>query len=288
MNSLSEALAALASKDSQPAWIDTSGISLCYVLAGAAAQSQAAGAIVTIHELGGSIESWDAIVSGLSASHRVLSYDQRGHGGSEKVRAPFSLADHVGDLRALLDELSLNEPCWLIGAAAGAAIAVEFAARHPARVAGIVMCAPALDVDPSRRDYLRERAQRARADGMREIIDSTLDKSWPPVLRNDPRARDAYRVYRARLLANDPVCYALANDALSDIDLRAKLPALRCPCLLLAGEHDLQRPPARIAAQAALVAGSVFDTVPAGHLMAVQRPVHVLDRINAFIDGDKR
>jgi 3-oxoadipate enol-lactonase len=288
MNSLSKPLAALSSKDSKSAWIDTSGVNLRYVLAGARTASDRVGSVVTIHELGGSIASWDAIVSALSASRRVLRYDQRGHGDSEKVRAPFSLADHVDDLRTLLDGLALSEPCWLVAAAAGAAIAVDFAVRYPARVAGIVMCAPALDVDPSRRGYLRERAQRARADGMRAIIDSTLDQSWPPVLRNDPRALDAYRAYRARLLANDPVCYALANDALSDIDLREQLPALRCPCLLLAGEHDLQRPPARVAAQAALVPASVFDTVPAGHLMAVQQPAYVLDKIHAFLDGDNR
>ncbi|MFT4069568.1 alpha/beta fold hydrolase [Paraburkholderia sp.] len=288
MNVLSEPPAALASKDSEAAWIDACGLSLHYVLTAAAVESSAAGTVVLIHELGGSIASWDAIVSTSNASRRVLRYDQRGHGESEKVRAPFSLADHVDDLRTLLDALSLYEPCWLVAAAAGAAIAVDFAARYPARVAGIVMCAPALDVDPSRRGYLRERAERARVHGMRAIVDSTLDQSWPPVLRDDPRALDAYRAYRARLLANDPVCYALANDALSDVDLRAQLPALRCPCLLLAGEHDLQRPPARVAAQAALIAGSAFDTVPAGHLMAVQKPAQVLDRIEAFIDGDNR
>jgi 3-oxoadipate enol-lactonase len=287
MNALSEALAPLASKDSELAWIDASGISLGYVLAGAEG-SEAAGTVVLIHELGGSIASWDAIVSRLSASRRVLRYDQRGHGDSEKVRVPFSLADHVDDLRTLLDELSLNEPCWLVAAAAGAPIAVDFAARYQARVAGIVMCAPALDVDPSRRGMLRERAQRARADGMRAIVDSTLDQSWPPVLRDDPFALEAHLAYRARLLANDPVCYALANDALSDIDLRAQLPALRCPCLLLAGEHDLQRPPARVATQAALIRGSVLDTVPAGHLMAVQTPAQVFDKIEAFIDRDYR
>ena len=281
MNSLSQPLATLSSKDSDPAWIDASGVSLHYVLAGSAEASP----VVMIHELGGSIASWDAVVPGLRASRRVLSYDQRGHGGSEKVSAPFSLADQADDLRALLDAVAPDEPCWLIAAAAGAAIAADFAVSYPARVAGIVMCAPALDVDPSRRGYLRERAKRASSEGMRSIVDGTLDQSWPAVLRNEPRSFDAYR---ARLLANDPVSYALANDALSDIDLGTRLPALRCRCLLLAGQYDLQRPPVRIAAQAALVPGGVFDTVAAGHLMAVQSPAQVLGKIRAFIDGDGR
>ncbi|NML30675.1 alpha/beta fold hydrolase [Paraburkholderia antibiotica] len=280
MNSLSEPFTALSLTDSNQAWIDAAGVSLRYVLDGC----DTAEPVVLIHELGGSVVSWDAIAPALQTSHRVLRYDQRGQGESEKVRARFSLADQTDDLRTLLDAVAPARRWWLVAAAAGAAIAVDYATKYPARVAGIVMCAPALDVDMSRRDYLRERAERARRDGMRAIVDGTLAQSWPPVLRDDPQA---FERYRARLLANDPVGYALANDALADLDLSAQLPALRCPCLLLAGEHDLQRPPARVAAQAARIPDSVFATVPAGHLMAVQRPADVLAKIHAFIDGDR-
>ncbi|OLL33290.1 hypothetical protein BTH42_02570 [Burkholderia sp. SRS-W-2-2016] len=272
----------MSGTDSNQAWIDASGVSLRYAIDGCAAQAPT---LVLIHELGGSIASWDALVPALQTTRRVLRYDQRGHGESEKVRGRFSLADQADDLRALCDAFAPQQPCWLIAAAAGAAIAVEFAVRHPARVAGIVMCAPALDVDPARRSYLRDRAELARQDGMRAIVDGTLAQSWPPVLRDDPHA---FERYRARLLANDPVGYAHANDALGDIDLSAQLPALRCPCLLLAGEHDLQRPPARVAAQAAQIPGSVFATLPAGHLMALQRPAQLLDAIRGFIDGGRR
>jgi 3-oxoadipate enol-lactonase len=281
LNSFSDNIRRPSTKDSNPAWIDASGVNLCYVLSG----TGEAGTAVMIHELGGNIASWDAVAPTLRASLRVLTYDQRGHGSSEKVRVRFSLADHVDDLRALLDALAIDGPCWLIAAAAGAAIAVAFAARFPARVAGIVMCAPALDVDPQRRAYLQERAERARQEGMRPIVDRTLDQSWPPVLRGD---RQSFEGYRSRLLANDPVGYALANHALGEIDLSTQLPTLRCPCLLLAGQYDLQRSPERVAAQAALVPGSVFDTVPAGHLMAVQRPAEVVEKIHAFIDRSRR
>jgi 3-oxoadipate enol-lactonase len=85
------------------------------------------------------------------------------------------------------------------------------------------------------------------------------------------------------MLASDPRGYALASCALGDIDLAQSLAALRCPCLVLAGEHDVMRPPAGVAAQAARVAHAVFDTVPAGHLMAVQRPAEVAARVAAFL-----
>jgi 3-oxoadipate enol-lactonase len=112
-----------------------------------------------------------------------------------------------------------------------------------------------------------------------------MDNSWPPRIRTDATAFDAYR---ARFLDQDPQGYAHASDALSGIDLNEDLRALRCPCLFLAGEHDLQRPPASVAAQAAFVEGAHFDVVPqAGHLMAVQQPAQVAARIVAFIAGDK-
>jgi 3-oxoadipate enol-lactonase len=263
--------------DRDPAWIDHAGVRLRYTLNG----SGATGAVL-IHELGGSIDSWDAVVAGLERSMQLLRYDQRGHGGSTMVQAPYAIADHAGDLLALIDQVAVARPCWLIAAAAGAAIAVEFAARYPSRVAGIVMCAPALDVDRSRRRQLRNRAAAVTRNGMTAIVDTVLSRSWPPMLRCDMRA---FARYRERLLANDPRSFALANLALSHIDLSARLPSLRCPCLFLAGEHDLQRPPRHVAAQASLVSRAEFDVVPAGHLMAVQRPGEVVAQILAFITG---
>ncbi len=236
---------------------------------------------VMIHELGGSIESWEGVAAGLEPSTRLLRYDQRGQGQSDKVHSAFSLMDQVDDLRELLDATAWPQPCWLIAAAAGAAIAVSFAARFPGDIAGIVLCAPALDVDPARRHYLHERAELATREGMAAIVDVTLDNSWPPVLRRDA---SAFNRYRERFITRDPAGYEFASRALSGIDLSDVLGTLVCPCLVLAGEHDLQRPPERLAQQAARMVRTRFEIVPsAGHLMASQQPAEVAKHIGAFI-----
>ncbi|MGF6768253.1 3-oxoadipate enol-lactonase [Paraburkholderia sp. GAS199] len=276
MKLISDPIDRTASTDSKAAWMEPAGADLRYVLSG----SGPAGAVM-IHELGGSIESWDRVVAPLEATMQLLRYDQRGQGQSARVNAAFSLNDQLDDLRNLLDAIAWRRPCWLIAAAAGAAIAVSFAARFPDEVAGVILCAPALDVDPSRVQYLRERAELAVRDGMSAIVDVTLDNSWPPILRND---KAAYDEYRARFVTSDPTGYAFASRALSEIDLSAALGALACPCLVLAGEHDLQRPPERLAQQAARMTQTSFDVVPlAGHLMAAQQPAEVARRIVAFI-----
>jgi 3-oxoadipate enol-lactonase len=246
-------------------------------------------AAVLIHELGGSLESWDSVAPALAAAlpgpMRWIRYDQRGQGRSARVRAGYTLADQADDLHALLAALGVSQPVWLIAAAAGAAIAVRYAALHPQRVAGLVLCAPALDIDAARRRYLLERGDMAVRDGMQAVVEGTMDNSWPPRIRTDMRAFDAYR---SRFLAQDSQGYAWASAALSEIDLREDLGALRCPCLFLAGEHDLQRPPARVAEQAALAAHARFEVVPeAGHLMAVQQPAQVAAQIVAFMQGGR-
>lgn len=282
METLSEHFEHACRTDSAAAWLEGDHAGLRHQTAGAGAA-----VAVLIHELGGSLESWDgvagALATRLAGTARLVRYDQRGQGRSAPVREGYLLADQADDLHALLGALGLSHPVWLIGAAAGAAVAVSYAAEHPQRVAGIVLCAPALEVDAARGRYLRERGELAVRDGMRAVVDVTMDNSWPARIRVDA---GAFEAYRARFLDQDPHGYAHASAALAEIDLQDSLRALHCPCLFLAGEFDLQRPPARVATQAALVAHASFEVVPeAGHLMAVQQPAAVAARIAAFMAG---
>ena len=59
-------------------WIDANGISIHYELAGNGPS------LVLLHEMGGTLDSWDGIFPALSAGFRTLRYDQRGFGVSEK------------------------------------------------------------------------------------------------------------------------------------------------------------------------------------------------------------
>src|SRR5262245_26258355 len=78
--------------------------------------------LVLIHEMGGTIESWDLVVPLFSAKRRVLRYDTRGGGLSQKTRAPLSIDTMVDDLMALLDVLGTPEKIALAGVAVGGAI----------------------------------------------------------------------------------------------------------------------------------------------------------------------
>ena len=70
----------------------------------------------------------------------------------------FTMEDQAADLESLVAESNLSPPFLIVGAAAGSAVAVNIAARHPADVSGVILCPPALTVAPDRRRYLTERS----------------------------------------------------------------------------------------------------------------------------------
>jgi len=83
-------------------FIEVNGVGLRYELSGGDDRTA-----VLIHEMGGSLESWDEVAPVLAANRRVLRYDTRGAGLSEKVRGVLSIDTMVDDLAALLDALGV-------------------------------------------------------------------------------------------------------------------------------------------------------------------------------------
>src|SRR6266480_2546655 len=55
--------------------------------------------LVLVHEMGGSLESWDDVAPRLAETRRVLRYDTRGAGMSQKVRGELGIDTMAGDIR---------------------------------------------------------------------------------------------------------------------------------------------------------------------------------------------
>jgi len=257
-------------------WMDVNGVSLRYEVTGGSGP-----AIVLLHEMGGSLDSWDGIAPQLSKRARVLRYDQRGLGLSEKVRKPFSNDDLVDDLEALLAAAGLAPPYRVVSVAAGGVQALRYIERHPAHVERLVLCNPAPGVDATRAAQLDERAALAERDGMRASLPATLDKSYPPTLGD----RAAYEAYRGRYLANDPVCFAHMNRSFARANMLHVLSQLKCPTLVVAGRQDTVSPPATTEEIARKIPGARFEQIDAGHFMPVTSPAALLALLEEFLDA---
>ncbi|HEV3346097.1 MAG TPA: alpha/beta hydrolase [Methylomirabilota bacterium] len=102
-------------------------------------------AIVCIHGLTANHTCWASVADVLSPVHRLIAYDLRGRGESDKPDKGYSLALHGDDLEGLLVHFGLKKAV-LIGHSLGAHIAVRFAATRPQRVAKLVLVDGGLDV----------------------------------------------------------------------------------------------------------------------------------------------
>ena len=74
-----------------------------------------------------------------AAGARVMLYDLRGHGLSERPALGYALADSIDDLAALLDMLGIDGPVHIVGNSYGGTVGLAFALAYPERVASLVL-----------------------------------------------------------------------------------------------------------------------------------------------------
>jgi len=251
------------------------GISIHYHFAGSVGPPN----VVLLHEMGGTLDSWDTIVPKLSEKFRTLRYDQRGAGLTEKPRQQWSNATLVDDLEAVLANLDLEPRFHIVTVAAAATQALLFLERHPDRVGRLVLCNPAPGVDASRAGALEERAALAEREGMRASLAVTLDKSYPPDLTD----RATYEAYRGRYLANDPVAFGMMNRCFAHTNMMPALAKISVPTLVIAGSKDTVRLPSVSEGIARTIPGARYEVIDAGHFMPTTAPGALLNLLQQFL-----
>ncbi|MEJ8570082.1 alpha/beta hydrolase [Microbaculum marinum] len=258
-------------------WMDLGTRSLRYRLEG-----DGGPLLVLVHEMGGSIETWDEVVPAFTDRFRVLRFDFRGYGQSEKITGAITLEELADDLKALLDALGLDEPAVVAGIAVGAALSAGFAAWYPDRVAGLVLFSPSVGVPPETRADRLVAADAIQANGLRSIARNSFDTGFPERFRAG-READFAR-FCGRWLGNDPASFAATFRMLALLDIAPVLSAIRCPTLCVGCTDDPLRPPAYVEGIAARIAGASFATIESGHHSAQITPGPVAAAIAGFCE----
>jgi len=256
-------------------WVEVNGISLRYELS-----SSGKTTLVLVHEMGGTLDSWDQVLPALNHARRVLRYDTRGAGLSEKIRGRVTFDDMADDLAALLDANGITGKVALAGTAVGGAIAMHFAVRHAARAGVLVVSSPATGVAADRRQATLDRAAAAETQGMRALVEQGTANSYPPAVRHN--AED-FRRFRARWIANDPESFAAINRMLAESTVTEELPRIACPTLVISCTHDRLRPPSAVEPMARQIPGAEYLEINSGHFAAIQTPGLVSQAFHAFL-----
>lgn len=236
-------------------------------------------ALVFSNSLGTDFRIWDAVAERLSNDYRLIFYDKRGHGLSEATPAPYSMTDHVEDLTALLDHLDVEHTA-VVGLSVGGMIAQGLAARHPGRVAALVLCDTAHKIGTD--DIWNERIETVTTKGIAAMADAIMQRWFTPAYRS-PDNPD-FVGYTAMLTRTTVDGYAGTSAALRDCDLTESTRALTLPTLLICGDQDGSTPPELMRTTADLIEGSQFEVVAdAGHLPCIEQPEKTANLIATFL-----
>jgi 3-oxoadipate enol-lactonase len=256
-------------------YIEVNGVGLRYELSGAGERT-----IVLVHEMGGTLESWDEVAPRLAPSRRVLRYDTRGAGMSQKIRGELHIDTMADDIAALLDALGIEGRVALAGVAVGGATALHFAARYPERVSAVVVGSPATGLAPDRRPAGLERAAAMERNGMSGAAEDSMTSGYAVELRGDA-AR--FAKFRARWLGNDPGSFAAIYRMLATTEMQHELAALACPVLVIGATFDRVRPPPMAEAVAKAIPAARYVELPTGHFMAAATPELIAVTISDFL-----
>jgi pimeloyl-ACP methyl ester carboxylesterase len=226
--------------------------------------------------------SWFALQSRYFGYHgrNVLALDLPGHGRSEGP--PLASVEAMADwVVRVLDGAGLGKAA-LVGHSMGSLIALECAARHPARVERVAMIGVAYPMKVSQAFLEAARENRQDAFDMSTIWGHAAQV---PLASNPNPGMWMYGNTLARLARLAPgVLYTdlrACNEYATGLESAAKL---KCPALFLLGRKDVMTPPKAAAPLAQAIAGSRTVRIgSSGHSLMAEAPDAVLDALIEFL-----
>jgi pimeloyl-ACP methyl ester carboxylesterase len=247
--------------------------------------------------------SYFSDLAGLAANFELLILEPRGTSDSTRPGDPkaYQLEDYVADLEELREQLSIDQ-MLLLGHSHGGFVAQVYAADHPDHVARLVLANTAARINGEAAETAWEAAlQRHAAEPWYHDARQALDDETAGRYRDDDelgvllarelplyfsRYDDRAAAYIAAGEEEPPNGDALrvSNAVLSTFDLRAHLPSIHCPTLVLTGEVDFITPPAAAAEIAGLIPDAQLTIIPScGHFSFIEAPGRFNREVRGFL-----
>lgn len=239
--------------------------------------------VVLSHSLGCNLHMWDEQARVLSAHHRVLRFDTRGHGKSDAPFGPYTLEQLADDVHGLLEAFAI-ERVHFVGLSMGGMIAQGFALKYPQKAQSLTLCGTTSRCPPAALPVWEERIRTVTEQGMEPMVQPTLARWFTaPFLEN---RRDVTDAVAAMIRATPPQGYAGCCHAISRIDYASRLAEIHCPSLVIVGEDDPGAPVATAREIHGAIPGSQLVILPScSHLSNLEQPEAFNRALTGFLDG---
>jgi pimeloyl-ACP methyl ester carboxylesterase len=230
---------------------------------------------------------WAPLLPALAAQYRVVSYDHRGIGNSDRGQGQISMASLAEDAAALLGELGV-ERAHVLGWSLGSTVAQELAVQHPERVASLVLASTWGRTDAYMTSVFTGLSHPWRT-GHRDVALAALGIAYSPELLNSPDFLPLMQQLDP-LFPSTPMQMAtaceqwdadLAHDSLDQLD------RITAPTLVIAGEQDLLTPPDHGRVVTDRISGARFELLTgagSSHAALMERPGEFTELVLGFLD----
>jgi len=242
--------------------------------------------LVFLHGSPGQISNWKYQLEYFKNYYRVIAYDQRGYGMSDKPKR-VSINDYIRDLARVLKTLNIEESnTILIGHSFGGMIAQTYASEHG--IKGLVLIGSLVKLKVTLLD---------------KFIWNTPPILWRKLLFTDnPITRRLYRdlffssatsenVFKEFMEDNREYIESLPGYVFQyekhfkDYDATSILPKIKCPTLIIVGKDDKVTPVEQSKQIHKLITNSKLIVIEnAGHLVLYEKPEEVNKLIHEFIE----
>ncbi len=216
--------------------------------------------LVLLHGIGDTRHSFDRLLPRLPDSLRVVAIDLRGHGGSTRPAAGYSVGAMAADVVALAEALDLQD-LTVVGHSLGSFVAREVARRLPGRTTGLVLLGSA----PVARNAALVRLA-AQLRGLPDAMPPAVVREFQRTRLGKPVPSDFFDRILAESGRIPTAVWRKVVTGLAGWDDRGRLSAQYVPAMVIVGDQDMVVPDAE---QVAL-----FRALPLGELRVVSGVGH--------------
>ncbi len=249
--------------------ISANGIQINYELSG----KEDAPVVVLSHSLGSSMVMWNPQLEALEPHFRILRCDMRGHGDSEATEGDYTLDLLAADVIGLLDALKV-EKVHFVGLSIGGMIGQCLAINYCDRFKSLTLCDTSPVLPEDAKPLFKERMDLARAQGMRALVEGTMERWFtPPYRAQNPPAID---LIRNQFLATSVTGFNGCSAAIMGLNYLDRLAEIKLPTLIMVGEDDPGTP--------VEASETIHELIPSSKLVVLPAAAHLsnIEQAEAF------